>query len=59
MTVVCTRVQKLRYSLNAALWQGCDEVVEAENSCRQLEAKRMAGECSLHSEVVDGVYIGL
>jgi len=41
---------------NAALWQGCDEVVEAENSCELLEEKRKAGECSLHSEVVDGVY---
>lgn len=41
---------------NAALWQGCGEVLEAENSCKQLEEKRMAGECSLHSEVVDGVF---
>lgn len=41
---------------NAALWQGCDEVMEAETSCKQLEEKRMAGECSLHSEVVDGVF---
>lgn len=41
---------------NAALWQGCDEILEAENSCKQLEARRMAGECSLHSEVVDGVF---
>ncbi|MDL2313946.1 hypothetical protein LJC36_03080 [Desulfovibrio sp. OttesenSCG-928-C14] len=41
---------------NAALWQGCDEVIEAENSCKQLEEKRMAGECTLHSEVVDGVF---
>lgn len=41
---------------NPALWQGCDEVLEADNSCKQLEARRVAGECSLHSEVVDGVY---
>ncbi len=41
---------------NAALWQGCDEILEAENSCKQLEARRVAGECSLQSEVVDGVF---
>lgn len=41
---------------NPALWQGCDEVLEAESTCKRLEERRVAGECSLHSEVVDGVY---
>lgn len=41
---------------NAALWQGCDEVLEMEDTCKLLEERRIAGECSLHSEVVDGVY---
>ena len=41
---------------NAALFQGCDEVMEPEDSCSTLEKRRMDGECSLHSEVLDGVY---
>ena len=39
-----------------SLWQGCDEVHEPEDSCDSLEQRRLEGECTLLSEVVDGVY---
>ena len=41
---------------NSSLWQGCDEVIAPEDSCSNLEQRRKDGECTLHSEVVDGVY---
>ena len=41
---------------NPSLFQGCNEIMEPMNSCEQLEKRRRAGECHLHSEIVDGVY---
>ena len=41
---------------NQALYQGCEEVREPENSCAALEKRRVDGECQLQTELADGVY---
>lgn len=41
---------------NQVLYQGCEEVHEPATSCAALEQRRADGECTLQTELTDGVY---